>query len=410
MRADDSLSAEEVAQYLQIAKNSVYQMAKEGVISSYRIGRKLRFTLSDVHEYLNSTRRGGAVRAGRGVGGVGVVGGEGVGKVGSQARGNAAGSAPADIAAGAVRAEDLGNGAGAPCDAGAGNPGVAGVAGGVGAEACSFVAGASVPQDLWTRASFLHSNQNALCLNPEIASISRHSLPHTSYVVASDLRAADLIAARCSSEGLLTQRYRCSSYAALAAVYAGSAHMAVTNLFDVKTNSYNVAYALRLIPGISLIVFRLYKRKVGFLYHQRSTGRFSSWGSLLKENVRLANRERGCGERVLLDQRLRLLDARSSTIEGYAQEHFGEQSVVHLIEVGASDVAVARESLCDSAACLRFTPLQDEWIDVVVVKTEYTRPLIRLMRSLMSDAAFKQDMHALDQGNIDALGVILYES
>ena len=126
--------------------------------------------------------------------------------------------------------------------------------------------------------------------------------------------------------------------------------------------------------------------------------------------VRLANRERGCGERILLDQRLRLLDARSSTIEGYAQEHFGEQSVSHLIEVGASDVAVAREALHTSASCLRFTPLQDEWIDMVVVKTEYTRPLIRLLRSLMSDTAFKNDMRSLDEGNVDALGVILYES
>lgn len=356
MRADDSLSAEEVAQYLQIAKNSVYQMAKEGVISSYRIGRKLRFTLSDVHDYLNSTRRGDTVRAGRG----------------------------------AIAGVD---------DAAAAQQGHA---------ACA--SSAFVQNTPWPGVSFSHGDTNSLCLNPEIASISNHPLVHSSYIVASDLRAADVIAARCSGEGLLTQRYRCSSYAALSALYAGSAHMAVTNLFDLKTNSYNVAYALRLVPGISLIIFRLYKRKVGFLYHQRSSGAFLSWGSLLKENVRLANRERGCGERILLDQRLRLLDARSSTIEGYAQEHFGEQSVSHLIEVGASDVAVAREALHTSASCLRFTPLQDEWIDMVVVKTEYTRPLIRLLRSLMSDTAFKNDMRSLDEGNVDALGVILYES
>ena len=42
---DDALDAEEVAKMLRISKNSVYRLAQTGELPSYRVERKLRFTL-----------------------------------------------------------------------------------------------------------------------------------------------------------------------------------------------------------------------------------------------------------------------------------------------------------------------------------------------------------------------------
>ena len=53
----DALTADEVADILQIGRNRVYELAKEGVISSYKIGRKLRFTYSDVQAYIASSHQ-----------------------------------------------------------------------------------------------------------------------------------------------------------------------------------------------------------------------------------------------------------------------------------------------------------------------------------------------------------------
>ena len=57
MRSDEFMNAEEVARYLHLGKNTVYQLAKTGKIASYHVGRKLKFTIEDVEAYVSSTRR-----------------------------------------------------------------------------------------------------------------------------------------------------------------------------------------------------------------------------------------------------------------------------------------------------------------------------------------------------------------
>lgn len=55
--SDDALTAEDVAEILHVGRNAVYALAKEGAIGSYRIGRRLRFTYSDVQAYISSSRK-----------------------------------------------------------------------------------------------------------------------------------------------------------------------------------------------------------------------------------------------------------------------------------------------------------------------------------------------------------------
>lgn len=53
----EALTAEEVAEILQIGRNAVYNLAKTGELGSYRIGRKLRFTYADVQAYILASRQ-----------------------------------------------------------------------------------------------------------------------------------------------------------------------------------------------------------------------------------------------------------------------------------------------------------------------------------------------------------------
>lgn len=52
----NALTAQEVADLLKIAKNTVYEMIKRGEINSYKVGRKVRFTMSDVNEYISRSK------------------------------------------------------------------------------------------------------------------------------------------------------------------------------------------------------------------------------------------------------------------------------------------------------------------------------------------------------------------
>lgn len=46
-----SLTPQEVAEVLKIAKNTVYELIKRGELNAYRVGRKIRIDKSDVEEY-----------------------------------------------------------------------------------------------------------------------------------------------------------------------------------------------------------------------------------------------------------------------------------------------------------------------------------------------------------------------
>lgn len=48
---------EEVAQLLKVSERSVYRLAANGEIPSYRVGGKLRFDLAEVAEAVRATRR-----------------------------------------------------------------------------------------------------------------------------------------------------------------------------------------------------------------------------------------------------------------------------------------------------------------------------------------------------------------
>jgi len=48
-----ALSAQDVADMLDVSKNTIYNMVKKGDLKSYNVGRKVRFTESDVNAFIN---------------------------------------------------------------------------------------------------------------------------------------------------------------------------------------------------------------------------------------------------------------------------------------------------------------------------------------------------------------------
>ena len=220
MRSDDFMNAEEVARYLHLGKNTVYQLAKSGKLASYHVGRKLKFTLEDVEAYVASTHHASAQR---------VV------------------TAPLAVA----NAEP--------------NP--------------------IIEENLSRAAAF-------------------GELEGDPFIIAGSDVAADLIASALNSGGMPATRLVHGSYTALVNLYAGDANAAVVHLYDQKTNSYNVPYARNLAPGVSVVILRLYGREQGFIVQQGNPKKLSTWGGLLREGVRISNRAKGSGARVLLDEKL----------------------------------------------------------------------------------------------------------
>ncbi|MDR1052132.1 MAG: helix-turn-helix transcriptional regulator [Deltaproteobacteria bacterium] len=53
-----TLTAQDVADLLRIAKNTVYELVKRGELNHYRVGRKMRFSNRDVESYISRARQG----------------------------------------------------------------------------------------------------------------------------------------------------------------------------------------------------------------------------------------------------------------------------------------------------------------------------------------------------------------
>jgi len=56
MKVNSGLSTQEVAEILNISKNTVYELIRRGELSSYRIGRKVRIDEIDIEAYKNKSR------------------------------------------------------------------------------------------------------------------------------------------------------------------------------------------------------------------------------------------------------------------------------------------------------------------------------------------------------------------
>lgn len=58
MEKRNALSTQEVADMLHVSKSTIYGLIKNGEISSYKVGRKVRFTENDVQDYISRSKKG----------------------------------------------------------------------------------------------------------------------------------------------------------------------------------------------------------------------------------------------------------------------------------------------------------------------------------------------------------------
>lgn len=219
----------------------------------------------------------------------------------------------------------------------------------------------------------------------------------------------DLLVDRLEQGGTAASRVNLESYAALVALYEGSVDAALAHLYDRRTNSYNVPYVQRLVPGVSVAVMHLVSRQQGFAVAKGNPLGIASWGTLLREDVRLANRPIGSGARVLLDEKLLSLEAPGSQMAGYERVFATGLSAAQAVAEGGADVAVIDETLANQVEGISFVPLQNEWLDLVVSKARCERRLVRSLRAILRDASFRREYARVVQGDTSQLGAIVYE-
>jgi putative molybdopterin biosynthesis protein len=191
-------------------------------------------------------------------------------------------------------------------------------------------------------------------------------------VVGSHCAGLDLIASALAREGFGIKLLAVGSLGGLAAARRGECDLAPIHLLDAETDRYNEPF---LEPG--LLLQKGYRRMQGVATRPEETRRVEAL--LADPDVRMVNRNRGAGTRVLID---RLLGDRRPP--GYAYEPRSHYAVAAAIAQGRADWGVTIESVAREAG-LRFEPLQAEEYDFVVPAARWDRPVLQRLRSLLAE-------------------------
>lgn len=221
--------------------------------------------------------------------------------------------------------------------------------------------------------------------------------------------AGDVLATCLNDAGIHTMRSRTDSYSALVDIYRGRSMLATVSLYDQRTNAYNTPYIQRLLPGIPVVAIRLMQRRQGLVVPRRNPKRITSWGGILKEGVRLANQRLGTSARILLDEKLLVMEANPFLIEGYGQALPSGYAVARAVSDGEADVGVTSEGIARSLDGVDFIPLQPEWVDLVVRKAPESRTLVREVKRMAASDVIKGMIGGLADAPTTQAGAIVYE-
>ena len=170
----------------------------------------------------------------------------------------------------------------------------------------------------------------------------------------------------------------------LIALSRGSSHLAGCHLLDPDTGQYNFNYISRYLPGMKSTVVNLVYRDNGLIVRPGNPLKIAGINDLSRPGIRLINRQKGAGTRILLDFELRKLGVSPERIDGYAREVNTHIEVAMAVLSGAADVGMGIFSAARMLG-LEFIHVTKERYDLVIPKENLsTRPIFSLLEVIRS--------------------------
>ena len=182
----------------------------------------------------------------------------------------------------------------------------------------------------------------------------------------------DVIASALAREGFRVKLLAVGSQGGLSAARRGECDAAPMHLLDPASGEYN-----RPFLDASLRLLRGYARQQGVVTRADETRDIETL--LADPNLRMVNRNRGSGTRVLIDQ---LLGERRPP--GYPYEPRSHFAVAAAVSQGRADWGVTIETVARQAG-LRFQTLQAEFYDFAIPADRWDRPAVRALREMLAD-------------------------
>lgn len=344
-----SYTTEEVAGLLRVSKLTVYDLIKKGELTAYRVGKQMRIDADDLEAYKAKAKREGAAASGRGTAASGRE---------TPAEQEAAGASASSLA----------------------------------------VAGTGVVAAL------------AAGMHDASAGSSRTSGMRPVVITGQDI-SLDILAKY--MEKKLPEARPLRSYAgsleSLIAMVQGHSDVVSTHLLDGDTGTYNVPYIRKILTGRRYVVLNMLSRSAGLYVQKGNPKGIAGWNDLMKDGIRLANREKGSGARVLLDEQLRLHGIDADRVNGYEVEETSHLGVAGKVASGEADVGVGTEKAAYIVG-VEFIPLIQERYDLVMLKEPHRLEWIAAVRDILRSDAFRSELSSIGGYDLSLTGEVIFET
>jgi molybdate-binding protein len=193
----------------------------------------------------------------------------------------------------------------------------------------------------------------------------------------------------------------------LKALNMGYTDMAWSHLLDPKSGQYNIPFLSDFLPNLKPVVVNLFRRDLGFVVAHKNPHRINGFEDLAKKEVRLINRQKGSGTRVLLDHHLKRLRISPSKINGYEKEVYTHFEVGLSILSKEADVGIATVAVSKLLG-LPFIPITQECFDMILDRSTFFEKGIQAFIEILNSQEFRNRIGGLGSYDFKDSGKILY--
>ena len=214
--------------------------------------------------------------------------------------------------------------------------------------------------------------------------------------------AAGLVATALAQRGVDLVWTQEASQAALAGLARGQAHVAGCHLYDAGTGRYNTPWVARLVPFPCTVVgFAVWEQ--GLIVAPGNPLQLRAVADLARPGVRLVNRERGAGARLVLDTALEQAGIPPSAVAGYERLAAGHLAVAETVRGGLADAGVGVRAAA-LAYGLDFVPLGEERYDLVIPDHFLDLPAVGALLDVLRRPALQQQVELLGGYDVAPMG------
>lgn len=211
--------------------------------------------------------------------------------------------------------------------------------------------------------------------------------------------------------GVRPLRSYVGSLDSLISMYRGESDIVSTHLLDGDSGEYNIPYIRKIFVGHSYIVVNLLSRSAGLYVQQGNPFRLNGWKDLKKQGLRMVNREKGSGARVLLEEQLRLHGIQAQQLIGYDLEESNHLAVAGKVASGEADVGIGIEKAASIVGnSISFIPLIQERYDLVLIKKSDNQMWLDSIMGILQSEAFQNELRAISGYDLSLTGQVLFET